>query len=40
LLAGATGLFVMLAALMAMTRHIDWFGLRLGSPAQPAGDAS
>ena len=40
LLAGATGLFVMLAASMAATRRLDWFDLRLGSPAQPAGDAS
>jgi inner membrane protein len=31
LVAGATGLFVMLAIVMAMTRHVDWFALRLGA---------
>ena len=31
LLAGATGLFVMLALVMAMTRRVDWFTLRLGT---------
>lgn len=33
LLAGSSGLFVMLALLMAMTRRVDWFALRLGGPA-------
>jgi inner membrane protein len=31
LVAGATGLFVMLAVVMAMTRHVNWFALRLGA---------
>lgn len=35
LLAGATGLFVMLAVVMAMTRGVDWFALRL--PQRDAG---
>lgn len=37
LLAGASGLFVMLTVVMYMTRRIDWFALRLPPPAQ--GDA-
>jgi inner membrane protein len=32
LLAGTSGLFVMLALLMAMTSRVDWFALRLGVP--------
>jgi inner membrane protein len=33
LVAGATGLFVMLAVIMAMTRHVDWFSLRIADAA-------
>ncbi|HTV01670.1 MAG TPA: cell envelope integrity protein CreD [Luteitalea sp.] len=40
LLAGATGLFVMLAAVMAMTRHIDWFSLQRSVTTQTTGRAS
>ena len=38
LLAGTTGLFVMLALVMALTRRVDWFGLRMAPPT--AGVAS
>ena len=34
LVAGAAGLFVMLAIVMAMTRRVDWFGVRLVAPLQ------
>lgn len=38
LLAGTTGLFVMLALVMALTRRVDWFALRM--PPRVAGGAS
>ena len=36
LLAGAVGLFVMLATVMFLTRRIDWYALRLGESTEPA----
>ncbi len=39
LVAGATGLFVMLAIVMAMTRRVNWFALRLGARV-PDADAT
>jgi inner membrane protein len=35
LLAGSTGLFLMLAAVMFLTRRVNWFDLRLGAKSQP-----
>ena len=35
LLAGAIGLFLMLAAVMFLTRRIDWYDLKLGREGQP-----
>lgn len=40
LVAGATGLFVMLAIVMAMTRHVNWFALRLGDGGPAHADAA
>jgi inner membrane protein len=37
LLAGSIGLFGMLALLMYATRRVNWYELRLGAAAQPAG---
>jgi inner membrane protein len=31
LLAGSVGLFAMLAMVMYLTRHVDWYDLRLGA---------
>jgi len=36
LVAGATGLLVMLAIVMVMTRHGNWFAPQLGDTASPA----
>ena len=38
LLAGAVGLFVMLAAVMFLTRRIDWYTLRLGRESTETAD--
>ncbi len=32
LLAGSVGLFAMLAAVMIVTRRVNWYDLRLGAP--------
>ena len=36
LLAGAIGIFIVLAAVMYMTRRMDWYSLRLGTTEPPA----